>query len=201
MNDVMIDLETGDTLATAVILSIGACRFDAWSEEIEDNAFYRAVTVQSNLDLGRTFSASTLQFWMGQANSAKAVWFDKDAVPLKDALLELSDWIGNRKTYLWSMGANFDEPMLAHAFAQCGVTTPWQFWDVRCMRHQKELPGAKAVYNSVPREGTHHNALDDAIHQARCCQAINRRLFPASFKKVEEVIPLSAAKGKKAQRV
>ena len=56
---VMIDLETLDTLPHAVILSIGAVKFN--EKNIDDGAFYRVITIQSNLDEHRTISPSTLR--------------------------------------------------------------------------------------------------------------------------------------------
>ena len=40
MKNVMLDLETLGTTASAVILSIGAVRFDLTSEKIDDKGFY-----------------------------------------------------------------------------------------------------------------------------------------------------------------
>jgi hypothetical protein len=184
MIDVMIDLETGDTTPSSVILSIGACRFDQYSDDMDDSAFYAVVDIQGQIDLGRTFSADTLRFWMQQPAAAKEIWFDKEAVPLEDALLGLKEWIDPRRdTRPWSMGAGFDLPILEHAYRSFGVEPPWLFWKACCMRHHKNLPNAKIVYDNVPRMGVHHNAMDDAIHQARAAQAINKALFPAYFRK------------------
>lgn len=182
--DVMIDTETLDTTPSSVILSIGACRFDQYSEDIEDSAFYAVVDIQQQIDLGRTISADTLRFWMQQPAAAKEVFFSKEAVPLEEALLGLREWIDpRRETRPWSMGAGFDLPILEHAYRSFGVEAPWLFWKACCMRHQKNLPNAKIVYDNVPRMGVHHNAMDDAIHQARAAQAINKALFPAYFRK------------------
>jgi len=45
---------------------------------------------------------------------------------------------------------------------------PWYFWNDRCYRTMKSL------YPQIPmeRDGVHHNALDDAISQARHLMAI-----------------------------
>ena len=50
MKDVMVDLETLATSADAVILSIGAVRFDLETGEIDDAGFYASISVESNLD-------------------------------------------------------------------------------------------------------------------------------------------------------
>lgn len=183
----MIDNETLDTTPSAVILSIGAVRFDQYSHDMEDNAFYAVLDIQDQIDKGRTISADTLSFWMMQPPAARAVFAEKEKVSLEEALVGLREWIDpKRDTRPWSMGASFDIPMLEHAYRSLGMDAPWLFWKARCMRHHKELPNAKIVYDSVPRLGTHHNAMDDAIHQARCAQAINETLFPAFFRKVKK---------------
>jgi hypothetical protein len=62
---------------------------------------------------------------------------------------------------LWGNGASFDNAILAHAYARCGATPPWKFWNDRCYR-------TVAALTATPRQqgGTHHNALDDARSQA-----------------------------------
>ena len=176
--DIMIDLETMDTIATACVISIGAVKFDHTTDEISDEGFYASVSLQSNLDYGRTISEDTTRWWMKQAaeNPKSVQVFDEFKTGIDDALQNMADWIGQATPYrIWSNGANFDEPILAHAYTQCRQPIPWKFWDVRCVRTYKNLPGAKDVV--VPRVGVHHNALADALTQAALVQAIHKKLF------------------------
>lgn len=170
----MIDLETLGTVADAVILSIGAVRFDLNSEQISDAGFYRSVSIESNLDFKRRIQEDTLIWWLKQSSAAQAV-FHEPKETLETALCEFSDWLGDDSSFMWSNGADFDLPMLAHAYTQATVEVPWKFWNNRCLRTFKNLPQAKNVY--VPRLGTHHNALQDAIYQARLAQAIQREVM------------------------
>jgi hypothetical protein len=142
--DVMIDLETLGTTADAVILSIGAVKFDLETGIIEDDGFYRSVSVESNLDLGRRISEDTLIWWFKQSPEAQGVYHE-EKVALDTALVELSDWIGTDDYKPWANGADFDTPMLQHAYAQLKVETPWKFWNNRCFRTYKNLPGARDV--------------------------------------------------------
>lgn len=171
----MIDAETLGTAADSVLMSIGAVRFDLDSGEIDDAGFYRSISIDSNRDYGRRIQEDTLQWWFKQSAAAQAV-FTEPKVTLSDALCELSDWLGGEDNprFMWSMGADFDLPMIAHAYHQIVVDVPWKFWNSRCARTYKNLPQAKNV--SVPRLGTHHNALADAIYQAQLVQAIQREL-------------------------
>lgn len=171
MKHVMVDLETLGTTADAVILSIGAVRFDLNSDAIDDAGFYASVSVESNLDYKRRISESTLMWWLQQSAEAQKVFFEpKDT--LINALCNLSDWISTDDCFMWSNGADFDLPMLAHAYTQCVVDIPWKFYNSRCVRTYKTLPQAANV--KISRVGTHHNALHDAMYQAQLVQTIQR---------------------------
>jgi hypothetical protein len=176
---IMIDLETLATTPDAVILSIGACRFNLDTDEVfygtEDNSFYRAIDIDSQP--GRRISASTLEWWMAQSKAAQGV-FSESKTSLHTALLSLSVWMwgrGERSPTVWSNGADFDLPILTHAYDQAGIERPWAPYAGRCYRTYKNLPGARAV--KVMRLGEHHNALHDSIHQATHVCAIYQALF------------------------
>lgn len=170
---IMIDLETLGTTADAVILSIGAVRFDLDTSALGD-CFYTAVTMGHQRT--RYISPDTVAWWKQQTDEARAV-FDEPGLDLTLALVGLGAFIaatpGN--VQVWSNGADFDLPMLAHAFLHCGVKLPWKPYAGRCYRTYKNLPGARAI--AMQRQGQHHNALDDAIDQARHLCAIHRALF------------------------
>lgn len=171
----MIDNETLGTTADSVILSIGAVPFDLATGKVADNGFYVSISIDSNLELGRHISEATLLWWLKQSTAAQQV-FHEPKEHLRGALLQLSDWIGNRDYEVWSNGADFDIPMLAHAFAQVGLGVPWKFWNARCFRTFKNLPGASAVSLPTPT-GIAHNALADAYNQAVAAVAICNGLF------------------------
>ena len=60
-------------------------------------------------------------------------------------------------------GAAFDNVILASAYRRNGTRQPWQFLNDRCYRTMKaQYPAVK-----MQRNGTHHNAVDDAESQAR----------------------------------
>ena len=170
----MIDLETLGTVADAAIMSIGAVRFDLDSDKIDDTGFYASVSIDSNTEFKRRIQEDTLLCWLKQPIEAQTV-FHESKQTLPAALHDLADWIGTDDCHMWSNGADFDLPMLAHAFTQCGMEVPWRFWNSNCFRTYKKLPGAKNV--KLPMLGTKHNALFDAIHQAKTAQAIQAKLF------------------------
>lgn len=181
MNEIMVDNETLGTTADAVILSIGAVRFDLATGEIDDAGFYASISVDSNLELGRRVSEDTLLWWMKQTAAAQAV-FHEPKQPLRTALENFADWLGDDNNMMWSNGADFDLPMLAHAYTQCGMEVPWRFWNSRCFRTYKNLPGAKRIA-APATQGIAHNALSDAVGQAMHLCTIHKNLFTSSMVK------------------
>lgn len=183
MKNVMVDVETLGTVASSVIMSIGAVRFELDGDEIDDNGFYASVSVDSNLQAGRQISEDTLIWWLGKAPAAQRV-FHEPKQPLEAALESFTEWFGTgrdaERTEVWSNGADFDIPMLRHAYHLYGWEAPWGPFNGRCMRTFKNLPGARNV-PKVPNADS-HNALSDAIAQTRQMQAIYRALFGAKNK-------------------
>lgn len=169
-DDMMLDMETLDTSASAVILSIGAVRFN--EKNIADDAFYRVITLQSNLDEHRTISQSTLGWWMKQDAKAKAVFEAPNQVTLGLALAEFRTWGGTPlewdNTRVWANAPDFDCTIMKHAYGQQGE--PWKFWNTRCYRTIKNLQAARNV--PKPANAGAHNALFDAIAQAQHLQAL-----------------------------
>lgn len=184
MKHIMVDCETLGTVASAVILSVGAVRFNLDTGEISDDGFYSSISIESNLDFGRRVQEDTLLWWLKQPVAAQQV-FHEGKVDLTTSLTELSDWIGEDDHFMWSNGADFDLPMLAHAYNQVGVEVPWKFWNSRCFRTYKNLPGAKNI--RAEAIGVKHNALSDAYQQAQTVCAIHKALFlaPTSIKKAK----------------
>lgn len=163
---VMIDLETMGTSADAPIVTIGACRFD--TDGVKEDTFYRKISLKSALDSGSVLDADTVVWWMGQSDDARQEAVS-GAGDLLDVLGWFSTWIGETE-YLegvWGNGAAFDNAIIAQSYRRIGREAPWPFWMDRCYRTVK-------AFSDIPitREGTHHNALDDAITQAKHLIAI-----------------------------
>lgn len=177
LDDVMLDFETASTASNGAILSIGAVRFSL-EGEMDDMAFYGSISLESNLELGRIVDEDTLRWWMRQAPQAQVVWHEPKE-HIASVFQAFNEWLGthgsmdNRR--MWSNGADFDLPMAASVYRQLGLPTPWHFWNNRCFRTFKTLPGAQRVKR--PDVGVKHNALDDAIAQVKHAQAIHKALF------------------------
>lgn len=174
MKHVMLDVETLGTSADACIISIGAVKFDLESSAFDDTGFYASISVESNLEAKRRIQESTLLWWLNQSKAAQLV-FHEPKQTLHGALTDLADWLGDGEYFMWSNGADFDLPMVAHAYTSLAMDVPWAFWRSRCFRTYKNLPGAKNV--KVPFTGVEHNAIADAIYQAKVVQNIHAKLF------------------------
>lgn len=165
MNDVMVDLETMGTGPNAAIIAIGAVEFDLAQGEVGDR-FYAVVSLDSSVTNGGIIDPSTVMWWLGQSEEArKAVCAGGEHINV--ALLRLTAWLGQCAARddlrLWGNGAGFDNVVLEAAYRRSALNCPWHFWNNRCYRTMKGLrPDVQAV-----RAGTHHNALDDAMTQAR----------------------------------
>lgn len=165
MKNVMVDLETLDTVPGAVILSIGAVFFDETGLGTE---FYKVVHRRSCEDLGMTVSADTLAWWSRQSIEASQVLRDAELDgenTITSVLNEFNDFLKQEKGIkVWGNGADFDNPLLAVAYRRAGVKQGWLPYNGRCYRTLKNVA---ANVPGVARQGTYHNALHDAKTQAQ----------------------------------
>jgi len=160
--NVMLDLETMSTASNAAIVSIGAVKFslnDDAPNPIVDT-FYCTVDAKTCKAAGLEISAATVDWWASQPREVMDS-LRKDAIPLSMALRKFSQWYGSTSLPTWGCGASFDNVIIANAYEAVGVTRPWKYWHDRCYRTMKEI--VKIPEDS--RQGTYHNALDDAMHQ------------------------------------
>ena len=169
MNHVMLDLETMGLRPNAAIVSLGAAHFDA---ENVLHTFHTPISLQSCLDNGLVTDQSTVDWWMKQSAEARSSWQRDDAPTLSDALSQFGAWLrefATLKTMVpWSNGADFDIVLMSSAHRALGADAPWMYYNQRCYRTVRNMfPVAE-----MPRQGVHHNALDDALHQVRVLQLI-----------------------------
>jgi len=171
MLDIMLDLETMSTQPHAAITQIGAVEFDLDCGLI-GQTFHAHIALPSNADHARHIDADTVLWWMKQSEEARAA-FLLPSVSLPEALISFSSWMSYRgetkHLKVWGNGASFDNVILTSAYKACLINQPWRYYNDRCYRT------IKSMHPSIPMErtGTHHNALDDAISQAKHLCAIH----------------------------
>jgi len=180
MKRCMLDLETLGTSAGCVVLSIGAVMFDEVSGDLGAK-FYVEINQNSCTEFKLEVNTATWAWWVSQDDSAKQLLYrtsGRGGVQLDDALAMFEDWLRSQyntdKIEIWANGADFDPPILSRAYSAIGVETPWKFWNNRCYRTMKNL----FPRHQLRRVGVHHNALDDAISQARHLIPILREALP-----------------------
>lgn len=176
--NVMIDIETLGKKAGCSILSIGATVFGT-NDNIPREDFYVTINAHSCLGLGLFEEADTVDWWRKQSPEARVEAFS-GKLDIRTALAKLYNYIKdieaafNVTTKVWANGANFDIPILEAAYDLAGISIPWRYSNVRCYRTLKAL----STVDEVSFQGVKHNALADAMHQAR-----NAVRFLASLEK------------------
>ena len=171
----MIDLETLDNGPTSKVMSAGAVLFDA-SGKIHSK-LYRVLDV--DLQPYATMSHDTVMWWFGQAQEAREAIRSAEKTSPKALITMLKLMVGHHKgVQVWANGADFDLPILRHMATSERLDLPWKFWNHRCYRTVRALHGN---VKAAEREGTYHNALDDALHQAQHLISIHRSLEQAGL--------------------
>jgi hypothetical protein len=162
---IMIDIETLGTSVDSAIIAIGAIRFNMYPDPYQEiDKFYATVSLDSNLNLGRVITQSTLKWWVDTNVGLICEMLGSDN-ELHRALNGLT-WFLDKSSYetIWANGTDFDIAMLKHAYKQClGTEPPWKYYGVKDCRTVYKLYG-----HLVDRcdNGTAHNALDDCRNQA-----------------------------------
>jgi hypothetical protein len=185
----MLDLETMGTGSNAAIVSIGAVFFNPFTGEL-GNQFYKRIWLESAAKHGE-IDASTVSWWLGQSDEARAEINHDDSVSVKEALQELSALIINKtkgsfnEIRVWGNGCTFDNVILSNAYKTLKLQKPWSYAGDMDVRTIVEL-GRKLLNfdpkKDMPFEGEKHNALADATHQAKYVSAIYHKLEMACSK-------------------
>lgn len=181
---VMVDLETMGKKNNAPIVAIGAVVFDPATGSIGES-FYKVVCLESSVNWGAVIDPSTVIWWLKQSSEARSAIVNDDAIPLQVALLQFREFVsdnvagGSKKAQVWGNGASFDNSILRSAYDCIAEDYPWEYWNDRDVRTMVELGQAISFdpKTTIPFEGSRHNALADAIHQARYVSAIWQRII------------------------
>lgn len=164
MKHLMVDLETMGTRVNAPVLAIGAVFFDPMTGTL-GKTFDRRIDVADAMRYG-VADGNTLKWWMQQDAAARKLVYEAES-SASDVFNDFVQFVGSN-TQPWGNGASFDISILDYAIPKItGKQPPWKFWNVRDCRTVKELARGVVPDYTLPREGVHHSALDDAIYQAK----------------------------------
>jgi len=167
MNDLMIDFETLGKTPDCVVVSIGAVFFDEETGLLGDT-FYMIFEMDSQLEKGRKIDPDTLKWWFSQSGAAKKIFHEK-AKPTLEVLTTFVKWVEAHGTVSkikpWGNGSSFDISIFEDLLRDYKVKIPWLYYNTFDLRTFKRyVANNEKVDKSI---GVDHNALDDAMNQAR----------------------------------
>ena len=166
---IMFDLETMSTNPRATILTLGAVKFDPFTDEFFDEMYIR-IDIEEQEKLGREIDPNTLEWWSKQDPEIMLEAFsDEDRISLAEAMDQFHKFAWGCDK-VWSHGAVFDIVIIEDLLRQMGRTEPWKFWDCRDTRTLFDLA------NPDMPQSAKHNALEDAKRQAIGVQNVMRKL-------------------------
>ena len=177
MTNVMLDIETLSTAPNALILTIGAIKFDRFVDINKDikktDFFYRRIVIDTE-NSNFQIDEKTKIWWNKQEQKVKyEALVNPDRTPLDEALLQFNVWFGKSK-YVWSNGSVFDIVIMENAYKAFSIDVPWKFWNIRDVR---TIMDVAQVYKSDFSNKSPHNALEDCHWQIKAVNLSFQKLF------------------------
>jgi hypothetical protein len=153
---------------------VGAVFFDPETGDMGDE-FYANITEKSCKKLKMTKSASTVEWWGKPEMALANKQLGENQIPIEEVADKFATFFGRGGRWLWSQGANFDEPLWSWAYSALGwAETPWKFFNAQDTRTAYRMAGLNTF--KLKRSGTYHNALDDAKHQVMCVSMAHKKI-------------------------
>jgi DNA polymerase III epsilon subunit-like protein len=175
-NEIMLDLEFMSLAKNAAIISIGAVRFDLEKLEVREEGFHCVVNLASSAAAGGSISPQTVIWWMQQSEEARKILTEDAGLHIEVALKAFSNFVREERTKgVWGNGSDTDNVILEGAYQRLGWTPPWTYRENRCYRTiAAQLPEINR--EDFRGDGIHHNALSDAMTQAKHLCAVWKEL-------------------------
>ena len=171
----MVDIETLSTRSNALILTIGAIKFDLngiTPPLNEMDCFYQKIDIDSCKKYMHICN-DTVKWWDSQDKAIIEEAFGGERLSLEQVIKDFTNWFSTSK-YIWSHGACFDIPILDNAYILCGQKPPWKFSDVRDTRTIYDI--GKVTSQDLPSDNKHH-ALYDCYRQIYGVQMAFKNIF------------------------
>ena len=179
MNEMMIDLETKDTIPSAVVLSLGAVVWKSEMVEHDDHSrldyevverLYRHPSVYTQEFDGRSSSAETLKWWALQDRDAfdEAFIDGKLQCPIDDMFRDLILMASAHGiTKFWASPNTFDFPIMNDLARMYGLNVPWSYnncFDVRTVVNEASYSAQSHVLTQEIA-GKAHMPVTDCEYQ------------------------------------
>lgn len=165
---VMLDFEALGNGKHACVVQMGACYFGAMHELPDVRTFKVNVNAEDAIYNGAEMDASTVYWWLSQSPEAIKSILAEPRILEADAFEQLNDFLAPADE-IWSH-ATYDFVILTEALKRLGIKPAFSYRAARDIRTLHALSGFNR--DSIKREGTHHDALDDAVYQARYVSAM-----------------------------
>lgn len=180
----MADIESLDLGPRSIITQVAILVVDQDDPEGEPlRVINEYLPIQPQIAMARTWSFSTLNFWMSQDDKSRA-GFDRNGGDDLEELLALIRSV-NRKVQqeiegavdyeLWAKGPQFDIVNMETLMQDAGLDVPWSYnkvRDLRTLMGEADLHTADIKSDDIVK----HVALDDCRFQIRCLVEARRRL-------------------------
>jgi len=166
----MVDLETLAVSPRTVVLTLGAVTFNPFSNEIYDELYFK-INIDDQDKLGRKIDPNTLDWWAKQNSEVMEEAFSLDGrISFENAISQFHKFAWGCDKF-WSHGSVFDLMIMEDMYQQIGRTPPWEFFNLRDTRTLFDLADPE-----MEKSNQQHNALFDAIRQAKGVQTVYRKL-------------------------
>ena len=167
----MLDIETMGRAPNGALASVGIVKFQPFGDLLAD-PFYIRIRLEDQMELQREFNAQTIIWWLSQEREAQKELIGEGRVSLQEALNQIINYVGNNNWPCWAYGSTFDHTILQSSYDCLTMKNPFHYRQQVCMRGLVKLAGVECP--EVP--GIAHNAIDDAIRQAKWLQACMKKL-------------------------
>jgi hypothetical protein len=181
----MIDIESLDIGPRSVVTQIALFALDLEEDETLDMHVHSYLPIQPQLDLmpARSISASTLWWWMQQADEARGAFEFSTSEDFNDLPVLMNHFIvqfermTRGKTYqLWARGPQFDVVNVESLLRDCGLKAPWRYDSVADLRTVMREAGISSSEVEQPHGFIAHNAAWDCKFQLLCLREAQRKI-------------------------
>jgi hypothetical protein len=168
----MIDFESFSTGKLPVICQVGACYFDLGTGET-GRELKLNIDAATSLKAGASMEMSSVYWWLGQSDQARASILADPKLDIVEAMILLNDFLSDADQ-IWSH-ATFDFVLLTETLKLLEIKPNFNFRAARDIRTLVSL--SKVSVRLIPRDGVHHDALDDCKYQAKYVSAAHNAIY------------------------
>ena len=167
-----LDIETLSTTHNSVVLTIGAVKFNPFTQQPSYAELYERLDADDQIEKGRDVSEITLEWWTKQPDDIQEEALGpQNRKPVIEVLHALNKFlVGADK--IWCQGPHFDITILESLYKQYGVSSNWQYWQIMDSRTFFGVHGDPRDKASK----TLHNAVEDCKSQSRGVQQVFNQL-------------------------